>query len=162
MTVLQHIVQYHVAALQAVLRINARVIVGSGLQHTYQYGCLVGCQIFRCSAEVGFAGCFDAKGVGTEVHRVGIHGKNLLLAEEHLNLCGGNPLLAFHDEHFYSWNIAEQTRRVLRAYTEHIFYQLLRDGGSTTGIVVYNIVFCCSRHTTEVNTEMVIETFIFR
>ncbi len=124
--VLHHVAQHSVAAAQTVLWINAWVIVGCGLEHTHENGRLVGGHVLWRCAEVCVAGRFHAVSIRTEVHRVGVHGQDFLLVEQHFNLNGGNPLLALHYQHLHTGDIAEQTCGVLCADPEHILHQLLR------------------------------------
>ena len=61
--VLRHQVEYDVAALQRVLRIDQRIIIGGGLQHTHQHSGFLSRQFPRRAAEVGLAGSLDTKGI---------------------------------------------------------------------------------------------------
>ena len=110
MIVLSHQVEHNVTTLQRVVGVDQGVIIGSGLEHTHEDGSILRRQILGCAAEVGFAGCLDAKGVRAEIDGVGILRQDLVLGEEELQFVGRDPLFALHDEHLQSWDIAQQTR----------------------------------------------------
>ena len=138
--VVQHVVEYDVAAAQRVLGIDARVVVGGGLQQSYEHGGLVGGELGRLDAEVGLGGRFDAEGIGAEVYGVGVHGQYLFFREVPLQLVGRYPLLALHDEHLQSGDVAQEPRGVLGTDAEQVLGQLLRDGGGATGVAVHDVV----------------------
>ena len=125
MMVAQHIVEHHITTVEGILRIDAGIIIGGCLEQSYQHRTLVGSQVLGCGTEIRLCCRFDAKGVGTEVYRVGIHRQNLLLIKIILQLIGGNPFLALHDEHFETRDGTEQSCRILRANTEQVLGQLL-------------------------------------
>ena len=107
MTVAKHVVEHHIATTEGILRIDARIIIGGGLEQSYQNGRLVGGEMLGSSAEIGLGSGLDAKGIGTEVNGIGIHGQYLVLIEIPFQLIGGNPLLALHDEHLQARDIAQ-------------------------------------------------------
>ena len=76
------IVDHHIATFLTVLRIRDRIIIGSGLQHSHQYGGLLCFQLRRCGVEIGLTGCLDTKGIGSEIHGVGIHCEDIFLTED--------------------------------------------------------------------------------
>lgn len=59
------------------------------------------------------AGRFDTESVAAEVHGIEIHGQDVFLAVQHLNLDGSDPFLGFHDEQFYAGDIAQKSCRIL-------------------------------------------------
>ena len=116
----KHVVQHHVAALQGVLRIDARVIGRGGLEESYQHGCLLGLELLGRGVEVGLGSRLDAEGVRAEVDGVGIHLEDFLLAAEHLDFGGDNHFLALHHQDAYARNLAQQARRIVGAHPEHV------------------------------------------
>ena len=124
-----HIVEYDIAATEGILRIDARIIIGGGLEQSYEYGGLLGGHVLRRGAEIGLGSRLDAEGVGAEVDGIGIHGDDFLLGEVPLELVGRDPLLALHDEHLQSRDVAKQSGRILGADAEEVLGQLLGDGG---------------------------------
>ena len=161
MAMLKHIVKYDIPAFQTILRINTRVIVGSGFQHAHEDSSLVCCQVFWLVTKVGAAGCLNTKSVRTEINRICIHGQYFLLVMEHFYFRRRNPLLTLHDKQFHTRDIAQQSGRILSANSKHVFNKLLCNGRGTTSIMVNNIVFGCCYNTTKVNSVMMEETFIF-
>ena len=81
MTVASHVVENNVAACKCIVRMDARIIVSSGLQHADENSGLLGLQFLRRGAEIGLSCRLDAKGIGTEIHSVSILGEDFLLAE---------------------------------------------------------------------------------
>ena len=120
MTVLSHVVEHDVAALHGVVGMDAGVVVGGGLEHTHQHGGLLHGQHFRRSAEIGLGGGLDAKGIRAEVNGIGILRQYLLLREEILQLVGGNPLLALHNEHLQSGDVPKQASRIFGTYAKEV------------------------------------------
>ena len=106
MMVFYHQRHHDVSPLMAVLGVDERVVEGRGFQNTHQNGCLVGGEFRRGGVEVGLARCLDAIAVAAEIHGVGIHGENIFLVVNQLNLGGDNPFLAFHDEHAQDGQVA--------------------------------------------------------
>ena len=123
-----HIAKHHIAALEAVFGVKARIIGSGGLEQAHEHCALLHREIFRLHVEIGLCRSVDAESVASEIHRVGIHFKNLLLVIEHLDFCGQNPLLALHYQDFHTGYIAQQAGGILRAHTKHVFHKLLRDG----------------------------------
>ena len=156
----QHITQHYVAAIEAVLGMDARVVISGGLQHAHEDSSLVGSQVLGCGAEVSLAGCLDAEGVRTEVHGVGIHRQDLLFAEIHFQFGGRNPLLGLHDEHLDAGDVSKYASGIFRANAEEVLGELLSDGRCTTSIMVNHIVLQGSTEGLEVNTEMMIESLV--
>ena len=156
----EHVVQHHIPSVERVFRIDTRIIISGSLQQSYEDSTLIRCEFLWRRPEICLCRCFDTKSIRAEIYRIGIHRENLFLVEEHLQLHGSNPLLAFHDEHFHAGDIAEKSRRILRTDTEHVLDQLLCDGRSTTCIVMNDIILEGSEHTLEVNTEMLIVTLV--
>ena len=104
---LLHQVEDDVTTLQRVFWIDERIIIGGGLEHTHEDSGVLGLQVLGRTTEVGLAGGLDAEGVGTEIDGVGIARQDLLLVEEKLQLVGRDPLLALHDEHLQTRDIAQ-------------------------------------------------------
>ena len=125
---LLHEIQNDITTLQRILGIDEGIIIGGSLEHAHEDGSILGCQILRLAVEVGLAGSFDAKRIGTEINGIGILRENLVFGKEILELVGSNPLLALHDKHFQPRDIAQKTRRVFATSTEEILSQLLGDG----------------------------------
>ena len=71
---------------------------------------------------------FDTVSVGAEIHCIGIHRKDLLLAVDRFQLGGYNPFLALDDKHPYSGNVSQKSGGILRPNAKHVFGQLLCDG----------------------------------
>ena len=103
----QHVVEHHITAVKGILRVDARIIISGSLEQSHKNGTLVGGEVTGCSAEIGLGSCLDSEGVRTEINGISIHRQYLLFIEEHLNLDGSNPLLALHDEHLNTWDIAQ-------------------------------------------------------
>ncbi len=108
MSVLLCKVKHDVAALEGVVGIDEGVVIGSGLEHTHEDGGVLRLQVFGRTAEIGLAGSLDAESVGAEVNGVGILRQNLFLGEEELELVGGDPLLALHNEHLQSGDVSQE------------------------------------------------------
>ena len=125
---LVHQVEHNVTALQRVVGVNQRVVVGGSLQHTYQHSCILGSKILWRATKVSFTSCLDTECVRTEIHGVGILCQNLVLVKEELQLVGSNPLLALQNEHLDTGDVTQQTCRILRTCTEQVLGQLLCDG----------------------------------
>ena len=160
-SVLEHVVEHHVATAHAVVRMQPWVIGGRGLEHAHEDGSLVGGEVFGGNAEVGLTGRLDAERVGAEVHGVGIHGENLFFREVPFQLQGRYPFLAFHDQHLHPGDIAQQTRGVFRAYAEEVLGQLLGDGRGPAWVLVNDDVLHHGEERLKVNAPVVIETLIF-
>ena len=109
---LTHQVKDDVTTLQGVLWVNQRIIIGGGLEHTNQDGCVLGRQILRFAVKIGLTSRFDTKGVRTEIDGIGILCQNLVFGEEEFQFIGCDPFLTLHNEHLHPWDIAQQTRRV--------------------------------------------------
>ena len=131
-----HVLEHLVAAPQAVLGVDAGVIGAGGLQQAHEHGTLLEFKLLRRGLEVGVGRRLDAEGVAAKVDRVGVHLQDFLLAVEHLQLGGDNPLLALHDEHLHARDVAQQTRRIVAARAEHVLHQLLGDGARASGTPV--------------------------
>lgn len=67
------------------------------------------------------AGCFDTEGVAAEVYGIEIHGQDVFLAVQHLDFDGSDPFLGFHNQQFYTGDIAQQTCGILRADFKQVF-----------------------------------------
>ena len=119
------VVEHGVAACQTVLGIGTRVVHRGGLEHTDQQSALLGGQLFRCGVEIGLGSRLDAVGVRTEVYGVGVHGDDLFLVEDRLQLGGDDPLFALDNENLQPRDLAQQTGGILRAHAEHVLGQLL-------------------------------------
>ena len=155
-----HIIEHHIAPPTAILRIDTRIIVSGGLQHSNQHGTLVNCKFFRLLAIICLRGRAYAIGVASEVHSVEIHRKYFFLGIEHFYFHSRNPFLCLHYQHPDTWYIAKQPGGIFRSGLEHIFYQLLRYGTCPTCLTMDNHILYRSKHTLEIDTEMVIETLI--
>ena len=136
---LTHEVEHDIATLQGVLWIDEGVIEGGSLEHPHEDGSILWRQVLGLAVEIGLTGRLDAKGIGAEIHRVGILCQDLVLGEEELKLIGRDPLLALHDEHLQPRDVTQQTCGVLTSCTEEVLGELLGDGGGTTGITVEDI-----------------------
>ena len=160
--VLSHQVEHDVTALQGVLGIDQRIIIGGGLQHAHQYCRLFCRQVLRCTTEVGLAGRLDAERVRAEIHGVGILRQDLLLGKEHLQFEGCYPLLALHDEHLDAGDIAQQSCRVFASGTEEVLRQLLGDGGGSSCVAVQDILLGYGHKGGKVDAVMTVEAFVLR
>ena len=160
-SVLLNQIEHHISASQRILGIDARVIIGCRLEQSHQHGSLLGSQFVGCCTKIGSGSSLDAKGIRAEIYSIGIHGQNLILREVELQLIGGNPFLALHNEHFQPWDIAQQTRRILRADTEQVLGQLLRNGRCATCITMHHVVFKGCAKSLIVNTMVAAETLVF-
>ena len=129
-----HVVEHHIASFDAVLGVRNGVVCRRCLQHSHESGRLFYCHPLRGGVEVCLACGLYSKGICAEVHGVGVHRENLVLAVEELQFGGDNPLLALHYEHAYAWDVAQQSRAVLCAHAEHVLCQLLGDGGRSAGV----------------------------
>ena len=158
---LLHQVEDDIAALQGILWIDKGIIIGSGLEHTHQDGCILRLQVLGRAAEIGLAGSFDTEGVGTEIDGVGIARQNLLLVEEIFQFVGRDPLLALHDEHLQTRYVTQQACGVFGARAEQVLGELLRDGGGTSGIAMQDILLGDSCESGIVDAVMAEETLIF-
>ena len=76
-----HVLEHHVAARQAVLGVNARVVGAGGLEQSHEHGALLKLELPRRCPEVGVGSRLDAD----------------------------DPFLALHDEHLHAGNIAQQS-----------------------------------------------------
>ena len=159
-SVLNHVFEYLVAAPQAVLGVDARVIGTGSLEQTHEHGALFEFEVARRGFEVGIGSCLDAVGVAAEVHGVGIHLEDFLLAVQDFQLGGDDPFLALHDEHFHTRDITQQTRRVIAAGAEHVLYQLLCDGARATGTSVQHHILGSSTQTAKVDAVVHVETLV--
>ena len=135
------VMEHGVAACQTVLGIGTRVVHRGGLEHTDQQGALLGGQLFRCCVEIGLGSGLDAVSVRAEVYGVGVHGDDLFLVEDRLQLGGDDPLLALDNENLQPGDLAQQTGGILRAHAEHVLGQLLRYSRSTAAVVAEHSVF---------------------
>ena len=155
-----HVLQYLVAAPQAVLGVDARVIGAGGLEQAHEHSALLELEVTRCGLEIGIGGSLDAVGIAAEVHRIGIHLQDFLLGIEDFQLGGDDPLLALHDEHFHARNIAQQACRVVAAGAEHVLHQLLGDGARATGTSVQHHVLESGTQAAKVDAVMLIEALV--
>ena len=138
--VLLHQVEHDVTALQRVVGVNQRVIVGGSLQHSNQYGSILNSKLLWRAAKVGFTSCLDTECVRTKVNGVSILCQYLVLIKEELQLVGCNPLLTLQYEHFNARDVTQQTCRILRTCAEQVLGQLLCDGRCATGIVMQGVI----------------------
>ena len=161
LSMFKHIVQHHIAAFKAVLRVDLGVVCRGRLQQAHQHCRLLCCQVLRSGLEIGFGSRLDAKGIAAEIHRVEVERENVLLAVHVLNLDGGNPLLRFHDQDAQSRHFSQKSCGVLRTNLEEVLDQLLRDGAGTTRIALQD-VFSCRKKPLIVNAVMLVETLILR
>ena len=152
---LQHLLQHHVATLQAALLVPHGIEIGRVLAQAYQQGCLLYGQIFRLLAEICVGGILDTHGIVEEVKLIEIHRHNLLLGEITLQLDGYHPLYRLLHEAF------EGAARLLRV---ELLGQLLGDGTAASGIRLSHDAALHDgtpqRH--EVNAGMFVEPFILR
>ena len=123
-----HILKHNVTSAQAVLWVSQWIVICSGLEHAYQHGSLLCGEVLGSGVEIGLCSRLNTEGIRAEVYGVGIHRDNLFLGEYGLKLGGDNPLLALDNENLQARHLPEQSRRVLRAYAEHVLCQLLSDG----------------------------------
>ena len=142
---LLHEVEYDVTTLQGVIGVDEGVVVGGSFEHSHEDGGVLRRQILGRTAEVGLAGGLDAEGVRAEVDGIGILRQDLILREEELELVGGDPLLALHDEHLEARDVAQQSRRVFGTCAEEVLGELLGDGGGASCIAMQDILLghCC-------------------
>ena len=160
MSVLPREVEHDVTAFEGVVGIDEGVVIGGGLEHAYEDGGVLRLQVFGRTAEIGLAGCLDAEGVGAEIDCVGILRQDLFFGEEVLELVGGNPLLALHDEHLQSRDVSQEACGVFRTCAEEVLGQLLRDGRGTTGIAMEDIVLSDGYESGVVDAVVVIEVLV--
>ena len=123
-----HVVEYHITTFEGIVGIGSGIIIGCSLEQTDKNSSLFRGQFLWCGTEICFCCSFDAVCIGPKIHCISIHGEDVFFIEKHLNLHSGNPFLTFHDEHFYTRDVAQQTCGILSTNTEHIFHQLLGDG----------------------------------
>ncbi len=102
-----HITKHRIATGRTVLRIRTGIIHGGRLEHADKRGSLLDGELLGSGVKVGFGSCLHTKRIGTEVHRVGVHRDNLLLAVHGLQLRGNDPLLALHNQYLQSGNLAQ-------------------------------------------------------
>ena len=158
--VLAHQIEHDVTTFQRILRVDKRVVICGGLQHSYQHSSLLCGKLLWRATKVGLTSSLNTKCVRTEVDGVGILGKNLVLGEEELQLVGRYPLLTLQYEHFDARNIAQQSCRIFRTSTEQVLGQLLGDGRCTTCIMMQGIVLQCCSECLIVDTMMAVETLV--
>ena len=158
--VLDHILQHLVATAQAVLGIDTRIVGACGLEQSHQHGTLLDFQVLGGGPEVGVGRRLDAVGIAAEVHRVGIHLQDFLLAVEDFQFGGDDPFLALHDEHLHAGDVAQQARRVVAAGAEHVLHQLLRDGARTARAAMQHQVLGRGAQAAEVDAVVAVETLV--
>ena len=83
-----------------------------------------------------------------------------MLVEDHLELHGGDPFLALHDEDLQSGDVAKHTGGVVGANAEEVLRQLLCDGRCAACVVVQHIVFQGGKETDGVDALMIEETLV--
>ena len=153
------LLQHGVSAAQAVLGIEARVVVAGGFEQSDQCGCLfVGDGIGR-GAEVGACCRLDAIGVAAEVYGVEVHGQNLFLREEPLQLCCHYPFLGLHDENPDAWQLSEQSGGVLCPDAEEVLGKLLGDGAGASCMAAEDVL-AGGEEADEVDAMMLIESLV--
>ena len=160
MPMCNHVAKHQVATLQAAVGVRDGIVGSGGLEHSHQNGRLLQLEILRRGVEIGLASRLDAKCIRTEVDGVGIHREDFFLRIEVFEFQRHEPLFRLRDDHAQSRNAAERTSLVLRAHLEHVLRQLLRDGRSTTGVIMKNGVLGGSKHAKRVDAYVTIEAFV--
>ena len=155
-----HIVEHHIAARHASLRILLGIVTRSGFQQAHERGALVNREAIGGGVVIGACGGFDTECAIAEVHCVGIHGDDLVFRKLRLNHQRQQNFLGFHNQDAQARNLAQQTGGILGAHLEHVFYQLLRDGGSTTGALMHDKVFSSTAQALEVHAAVVVEALV--
>ena len=161
MSVGAQVVEHHVAALQAALRVQLGVVGRCSLQQSHQNGAFLRLELGRRRIEVSLGRRFDAERIAAEINRVDIHRQNILLVVETFQADGQDPFLRLHDHHLHSRNLAQKARGVLGAHAENVFHQLLGNGRSASCVALHH-VFGSGKQTLDVNAVVLIKAFVLR
>ncbi len=121
-----HALQHEVAARQGVLGVAHGRVARGGVHHAHEHGRLLDVEFVGFLIKEGVGRRLDAVGVRSVLHRVEVHGGDLLLRVVVFEFEGRDPLLEFREHQLAGAGDASATSdRVAR---EEVLGQLLRDG----------------------------------
>ena len=147
-----------VAAREGVVVIPHRRITRRGIHHAHQHGGLLHVQLVRLLVEEGKGRGLDAVGVGAVLHRIEVHGGDLLLGIVVFELEGRDPLLELRRDEL---GVADQPPAVAhRVARKEVLGQLLRDGRAAAlrGVLQQHGLHCHTGQRGDVDARMGSET----
>ena len=159
---LRHARKHQVAARHGVVVVAQGGVTRRGVHHAHQHGGLLHVQLVGLLVEEGVRRRLDAVGVRTVLHRIEVHGGDLLLRVVVFELERRDPLLEFRRHEFRrACDAAPVAGRVAR---EEVLGQLLRDRRTAAlrGVLQQQGLHRHARQRGDVDARMVAEAHVLR